>query len=170
MSMCLITEYKSSADAKVGLEVLETGHFTLEQVSIVSNASDPAARHLRGLHEEGESSERGHTASAPEGRSTTLGMLIGGTVAAPIAAGTLIGPLIIAGPLVGMVIGAMVGSLLGGMERWGVGHNVSADFEARVEGGSVLLIVHDVDDVRLADAKALLKTTDHKSLQQYEAA
>jgi uncharacterized membrane protein len=67
-----------------------------------------------------------------------------------------------------MAIGAAIGSLLSGMEHWGVEHHVSADYERRVNDGSVLLIVHDVDDVRLADAEALLKLTDPISLEKYQ--
>lgn len=163
MSKCLIAEYETNAAAKVGLEVLETDHFTLQNVSVVSKASDPAAKHLQELHDEKESKPQ-----APDGRSTSLGMLIGGTVAAPIAAGTLIGPFIIGGPLVGMAVGAAIGSLLGSLDRWGVSHNISADYEKRVRAGSVLVIVHDVDEIRLNDAKSLLQTTDPKSLEQYE--
>jgi uncharacterized membrane protein len=161
MSKCLIAEYETNAAAKVALEVLEQGGFTLEQVSVVSSASDRAAKHLSEIHDIAESSD------APDGRSTSLGMLIGGTVAAPIAAGTLIGPLIVAGPLVGMAIGAAIGSLLSSMEHWGVEHHVSADYEQRVNDGSTLLIVHDVDDAQLAGAEALLKPTDPKSLEEH---
>ncbi len=168
MSKCLIAEYEAGAAAKVALEVLEKDSFTLENVSVVSNASDLAAEHLSDMHDIAKPSAV--DASAPEGRATSLGMLIGGSVAAPIAAGTLIGPLIVAGPLVGMALGAAIGSLLGSMERWGVAHDVSADYEQRVKSGSILLIVHDVDDARLADANALLKPTTPKSLEKYEVA
>ncbi len=142
------------------MEVLDRSGFTLTQVSVVSSALDPAAERLHDLTDDAEN-ERA-AASAPEGRNTSLGMLIGGSVAAPIAAGTLVGPFIIAGPLIGIAIGAAVGSLMG-MKRWGVAHDVSADYEQRVKAGSVLVIVHDVDDVELSGAEASLKTTDPKS-------
>ncbi len=164
MSKCLIAEYETNAAAKVGLEVLEKSGFTLDQVSVVSHADDSASEHLHDLQDEPESQQSG--ASAPEGRNTSLGMLIGGTVAAPIAAGTLIGPFMIAGPLVGIAIGAVVGSLIK-MENWGVTHDVTADYEQRVKSGSVLVIVHDVSDLTLDDAKASLKTTGPKSLEKH---
>ena len=164
MSKCLIAEYETSAHAKASLEQLEKDQFTLDQVSVVSSASDPTVKYLEGLHDEENSNE-----SAPDDRSTSIGMLIGGTVAAPIAAGTLVGPFIIAGPLVGMAIGAAVGSILSSMERWGVAHDVSGDYEKRVESGSVLIIVHHVDDSRINDAEAILKTTDAKTIERYEA-
>lgn len=167
MSVCLIAEYETKAAAKVALEVLESDGFTLDSVSVVSNADDPAAEHLQELHDESSSEES--SASAPEGRSTSLGMLIGGTVAAPIAAGTMVGPFIIAGPLVGMALGAAIGGLAGSMSRWGVDDDLSADYQSRVQSGSLLVIVHDVDEMRLADANRLLKTTDPKSLEQYQA-
>ncbi|MCS7468454.1 DUF1269 domain-containing protein [Stieleria sp. ICT_E10.1] len=165
MSKCLVAEYKTHAAAKVGLEELEQEHYTLKNISVVSSSTDPAAVHLNELHEEDEHSSGKH---GPDGRSTSLGMLIGGTVAAPIAAGTLVGPFIMAGPLVGMAIGAAIGSLLGVMDRWGVDHDVSSDYAARVESGSVLVIVHDVDNKALNHAEKVLKATDPKTLERYE--
>ncbi|QDT07050.1 hypothetical protein K227x_54750 [Rubripirellula lacrimiformis] len=167
MSKCLIAEYDTSAAAKLALEVLEKCGFTLNQVSVVANADDPAAAYLKDLprkdpHEQSEQ----HSASAPEGRSTSLGMLIGGTVAAPIAAGTLVGPFIIAGPLLGMAIGAAVGGLFD-MESWGVEQDTTADYQQRVKSGSVLVIVHDVDQRRLSEARTTLNATDPKSLSAY---
>ncbi|MCM2375019.1 DUF1269 domain-containing protein [Aporhodopirellula aestuarii] len=167
MSKCLIAEYETSAAAKLALEVLEKDHFTLENVSVVSKSSDSGAEHLEGLQDPSQDQEH---VSAPDNRSTSLGMLIGGAVTAPIAAGTLIGPFIIAGPLVGMAVGAAMGSLLGGMEKWGVAKDVSSTYEDRVNSGSVLVIVHDVDDIRIHEAKSLLKTTDPKSLEKFELA
>ncbi len=166
MSKCLIAEYDAHAAARVALESLESNGFTLETVSVVSSASDPSTKHLQHLHDELDSGAS--SASAPEGRTISLGMLIGGTVAAPLAAGTLVGPFIIAGPLVGMAIGAAIGSLFSGMERWGVAHDVSADYEARVNAGSVLVVVHDCDDSQISDAKSLLKKTKPKSLERYD--
>lgn len=162
MSKCLVAEYETNATAKIGLEKLEESGLGLSEVSVVSNAEDSDAECLDGLHEESQNQD----ATASANRSTSLGMLIGGTVAAPIAAGTMVGPFIIAGPLVGMAIGAAVGSLLG-MERWGVAHDVSAEYEQRVKSGSVLIIVHDVDDRQLSDAESFLKTTGPKSVEKY---
>jgi uncharacterized membrane protein len=158
MSKCLIAEYDTSAAAKVALEILEVNAFTLETVSVVSKATDPAVKHLRELENE----------SSSQNRPTSLGMLLGGTIAAPIAAGTLIGPFIIAGPLVGMALGAAIGGLVGSMQRWGVADDISADYEKRVRAGSVLIIVHDVDIDRLREAREQLVSTDPKSLESYE--
>lgn len=163
MSKCLVAEYENYADARIGLEVLEKCGFTMDQVSVVSRASDPASKHLQALQTDEPPSSSG---SAADGRNASLGMLIGGTVAAPIAAGTMIGPFIIAGPLVGMAIGAAVGSLLN-MESWGVTRDVSVDYEQRVQAGSVLVIVHDVEEFQLTDAELSLKTTGPKSLEQH---
>lgn len=165
MSRCLIAEFDHSEAAKVGLEVLEKNGFTLENVSVVSSVSDPAAEHLHELHD----LPGHHSADAlPDDRNTSLGMLIGGSLAAPIAAGTLVGPFIIAGPLVGMALGAAVGSLLKGTKKWGVDHDVSADYEQRVTEGAVLIIVNDQDDSRLNEAQALLETTSPRSLDQFQ--
>jgi uncharacterized membrane protein len=165
MSKCLIAEYETNVAAKVALELLEEKQFTIEKVSVVSSAKDPSAEHLHHLKRERDQSMS--SASALENRSTSLGMLIGGSIAAPIAAGTLIGPFIIAGPLVGMAIGAAIGSLAG-MKRWGVTHDVSADYENRVLAGSVLVIVHDVDSDALEEARMALVETNPKSLEKHE--
>lgn len=166
MTECLIAEYESRTAAKDALERLERAHFTLENVSIVSDASDPAAEHLEGLQSEDDSTPA--SISAPEGRTTSLGMLIGGSIAAPIAAGTLIGPFIIAGPLVGMALGAVVGRWLGGMQQWGVSLDVSADYQKRVQAGAVLVIVHDVDAARLTNANEVLRETHPLTLEKYQ--
>jgi uncharacterized membrane protein len=165
MSKCVIAEYQTTAAAKLALEALETEHFTLQNVSVVSSVSDPTAKQLHKLDSD---QHQHHLASAPEGKTVSLGMLIGGSIATPIAVGTLIGPLIVVGPLVGIAIGATVGSLLSSTERWGVQHDISADYEQRVRSGSVLIIVSGVDETRLDDAELLLKATDPKSLQRFE--
>jgi uncharacterized membrane protein len=164
MSNCLIAEYETEAAAKAGLEVLESEHFTLENVSVVSSASDDARKHLDALHDE-SARDASVSPSAPEGRGVSLGMLIGGTV----VAGTLVGPFVIAGPLLGMALGAAIGGLLSHMHRWGVPHHVSSDYEQRVQSGSVLVIVHDIDDVRLAGAERLLNATNPKTIEKYAA-
>ncbi len=165
MSKCVIAEYQTTAAAKLALEALETEQFTLKNVSVVSSVSDPTADQLHKLDSE---HHEHHLASAPEGKTVSLGMLIGGSIATPIAAGTLIGPLIVVGPLVGMAIGAAVGSLLSSTERWGVHRDISADYEQRVRSGSVLVIVSGVNETRLDDAERQLSTTDPKSLERFE--
>ena len=49
MSKCVIAEYQTTAAAKLALEDLEAGHFTLENVSVVSSVSDPSADQLHRL-------------------------------------------------------------------------------------------------------------------------
>ncbi|WP_162006860.1 DUF1269 domain-containing protein, partial [Roseimaritima sediminicola] len=164
MSRCLIAEFDNSSDAKAALEILEKHGYTLAHVSVVSSVEDPAAEHLHELVEH----RGGH--SPIDDRNTSLGMLIGGSLAAPIAAGTLIGPFIIAGPLVGMALGAAVGSLLRGTHQWGVAHDVSEDYEQRVRDGATLVIVNDEDNRRLQDAEKLLRPTDPRTLEQFEVA
>ncbi len=165
MTRCLIAEFDHPEAAKAGLEILEKNGFTLENVSVVSSVSDPASEHLHELH---DLPEHQHSDSLTDDRSTSLGMLIGGSLAAPIAAGTLIGPFIIAGPLVGMAIGAAVGSLLKSTHKWGVAHDVSADYEQRVQDGAVLIIVNDQDDARLNEAQNLLEPTNPQSIEQFQ--
>ncbi|NND97879.1 MAG: DUF1269 domain-containing protein [Pirellulaceae bacterium] len=166
MTKCVISEYETSMAAKVALELLETNDFTLRDVSVVSSVSDPSAIQIHHLE---ESHHEHASPSAPEGKSVSLGMLIGGTVATPILAGTLVGPFVIAGPLVGIAIGAAVGSLLSNTDRWGVHRDVSADYEQRVESGSVLVIVNAEQESRLSEAERILKTTDPKSLGRFES-
>ncbi len=166
MSKCVVAEFQNNVEAKVALEVLETDGFTLEQVSVVSSTTDPSASRLHDLDEERH--HRENVEPANDEHNTGLGMLIGGSVAAPIAAGTLIGPFIVAGPLVGMAIGAAVGSLLGSTKKWGVDKDLSQDYEQRVKAGSVLIIVNDEDDVRLKEAYRLLQTADPKSIERFD--
>ena len=166
MSKCVIAEYQTTAAAKLALEELEAGHFTLQNVSVVSSVSDPTADQLHKL--DSDEHHEHHLASAPEGKNISLGMLIGGSIATPLAAGTLIGPLVIVGPLVGIAIGAAVGSLLSSTETWGVQQDASADYEQRVRSGSVLIIVNTEDESRLDDAEQLLRSTDPESLRRFE--
>lgn len=168
MSKCVIAEYRTTAAAKLALEALESEHFTLKNVSVVSSVSDPTAVQLHKL--DADDHHEHHRASAPEGKSISLGMLIGGSIATPIAAGTLIGPLIVVGPLVGIAIGAAVGSLLSSTERWGVHQDVSADYEQRVRSGSVLVIVNTEDESRLDVAEQVLESSDPSSLRRFEVA
>ncbi len=79
-----IAEYESLSKAAIGLEVLEKSDFTNDEVTLISIA-------------EGDGSLESVTVADSDnelvsGGRTGLGMLIGGTVAAPVAIGTMIGP------------------------------------------------------------------------------
>ena len=72
-----------------------------------------------------------------------------------------------AGPLVGMAVGAAVGGLYTRLKSWGVGEDVSADYEQRVLAGSVLVIVNEESQSRLELAEQTLRDTEPKSLERF---
>ncbi|NND97628.1 MAG: DUF1269 domain-containing protein [Pirellulaceae bacterium] len=159
---CLIAEYESVAQMEIALEVLNKSDFTLEQYSVVMNADDPALRQL-----EGESTER-ESESPPTSGAVGTGTFVGGVAAAPLSAATLIGPFMILGPLVGMAAGAAAGGVLSSIQRWGVTEDAGAEYEKRVEQGSVLVIFHDSDESQVRKADRLLMTTRPRSLETFE--
>jgi len=171
VTQCVIAEFRSFEAAKLALEALEVNKFTLEEVSVVSSVNDPAAVRLKEL--EPQDSPQDITSKEAPGRTTTdhksvgLGMLIGGSVAAPIAAATLIGPVLVAGPLVGMAVGAAVGGLLKSTSEWGVDLDATKDYEKRVKNGAVLIIVHSENRVSLDEAEAVLKTIGPDSIRRF---
>ena len=167
----MIAEFRTSAAAKLALETLQMSKFTLEEVSVVCSVDDPAAIRLQELEPQG--SMHGSTPYKAPGdtmtddKSVSLGMLIGGTVAIPIAVATTIGAFTVAGPLVGMAIGAAVGGLLHRTGEWGVDEDSTKDYEKRVSGGAVLIIVHSENRVSIDEAEAVLKTTGPESIKRY---
>ncbi len=160
---CLIAEFRTLAEAKLALEALQNADFTLDDVSVVSTPSDPTSDELDHIVDADSESVEKH-------RSVNLGMLIGGTIAAPIAAGTLVGPLIVAGPLIGMAIGASVGGLISSVSSWGVSHEVAEDYERRVESGSVLVLVHHDDSERIDEADRALQQVGPLTLERHQTA
>jgi len=158
-NQCLLAEYESFSNAKVGLQVLETADFTSDTVSIVTRADDPA---LGGLDETADRT----TDSPPSGTSTGVGSAVGGSLGAALGAMTMIGPLMVAGPLVGLAAGAGAGAALSQTERWGVDHDLIEDYEAKIAEGAVLILITG-DSIRLDDAERLLKTTDVRSLNRF---
>ncbi len=154
-----IAEYETLSKAAIGIEVLEKSGFTNNEVTLISIAENHGSLASVTVPE----SEK----ELAVGASTGLGMLIGGTVAAPIAMGTMIGPLMVAGSLVGLVLGAGLGGLfeVSPPKSW---KEKAADYESRVQAGSVLIVVDANSRVRLDDAVNPLKTTGPVSLERFE--
>jgi len=168
---CVIAEFRTSAAAKLALETLDINKFTSEEVSVVSSVDNPAAVHSQELEPQ-DSPQNSFSQGTPgdsmtDGKSVGLGMMIGGSLAAPIAATTMIGPFIVAGPLVGMAVGAAVGGLLQSTSEWGVDLDATKDYEKRVNSGAVLIFVHSENRVTLDEAEAVLKTTGPDSIKRY---
>ena len=171
MTECVIAEFRTTAAAKLALETLGVNKFTLEEVSVVSNVDDPAAVHLQEV--ELQHPSRGVTSKGALGGTMTedkpvgLGLLIGGSVAAPIAAATMIGQFIITGALAGMAVGAAVGGVLESTKEWGVDLDATKDYEKRVTDGAILIIVHSENRVSIDEAEAVLKTTGPDAIKRY---
>jgi hypothetical protein len=170
MSQCVIAEFETRETAKLALEALEVNGFTIKDVSVVINADDPAAKHLKGLPDEatGETDvETEATATTPDGSHIGLGVLLGGAVTAPLMMAAALGPLIVIGPLIGMGVGGVLGGLLS--SATGVGdEDFTKSYQDRVKAGSYLVIVHDDDFVRLNEANSILQTIGPASIDQFD--
>ena len=164
---CLIAEFASRDDARLGLEVLEKADFDSQQVSTVYRKED---HEIDELAEQGEgqgtpvTSEK-ETSEAPSGKSTGMGALLGGAVAGPLAVATMVGPFMLAGPIAGMAAGAAVGGVLGAADRWGATEEISEKYRRRVEAGSVLIIVNG-DRITLDNAERSLRTTSVQNIER----
>jgi hypothetical protein len=156
---CLIAEYESIEQAKMGLRVLSTTEEPPENVSFVAH-SERHASELQQL-------QKPNSHPPTSGKAVGIGALIGGAAATPLALGSLIGPLFVAGPLLGMAAGAAIGGLFASAHQWGLDRSVSEDLQQRVNEGAVLIIVNSDDPIVLNDAEQLLATTDPKSLSRY---
>lgn len=158
-TQCVIAEYRSRADARVALEVLEKRHFSADSVSVVSRQEE------KSLDELGHVQEGAKPGQAPD-KGAGLGTLLGGAIATPVALSTAVAPFFIAGPLAGMAIGAAVGGALGGTKHWGVNDEAAQTYQQRVEAGSILVIVNDEEE-RLDEAEAALQTSGPVSLERF---
>ncbi|PAY18677.1 DUF1269 domain-containing protein [Rhodopirellula sp. SM50] len=157
---CLIAEFNNEEDFQTALEVLDKAHFTQDEVSIVRHADDDSLSKL--------DSAKDKTPVSPSSEKTAAAStLAGGTLGAALGTMTLMGPMLVAGPIVGMTAGAVGGGLLGAVESWGVDDRVAESYEAKVRDGARLLIVTG-DDIRLADAASMLKTTGPASLETFQ--
>jgi hypothetical protein len=167
MTECVVAEFRTRAGAKLALEVLERNHYTLENVSVVMHNDDPAADRLDDLRDDDAIPADQAEATAPDSRSVGLGMLLGGTVAAPLALGTMIGPFFLVGPLVGMGIGAAMGGLFSSQQR-GDSAEENPSYEDRVKAGSILVVVTQDKRIGLNEAEAVLATTNPKTMERFE--
>lgn len=158
---CVIAEYESAEQARIGLEVLEKAGFTTEAVSVVTRRNDSAGE-LAHLDRDAAEQPEGPPNETPTG----LGMLLGGGVAAPLAAFTMVGPFMLAGPIAGIAAGAAVGRVLGSTKAFGVHESAREAYERRVQEGAVLVMVHD-EAMRLDEAEAVLSTTDPQKLDRF---
>lgn len=157
-----IVEYESLQDARLGIEVLEKSHFTQDEVSLITSASDSAVAEIDQLIDQSADSDS-------SGRGVGIGALIGGAATAPVAIGTMIGPFIVAGPLLGLAVGAGLGGLFEGTQNDTL-RDLSQDYEDRIKAGSVLIVISVDSRVRLDDAVNPLLTTGPKSLERIEPA
>ncbi|MCS7469753.1 DUF1269 domain-containing protein [Stieleria sp. ICT_E10.1] len=157
---CLIAEFNSERDFRTAIEVLDKAHFTADEVSIVKHADDEGLSELNAAEDT--------TPASPSSETTATGAtLAGGTLGAALGSMTLMGPLIVAGPIFGIAAGAVGGGLLGAVESWGVDDRVAESYQTKVRNGARLLIVTG-DDIRLADAESMLKTTGPTSLETFQ--
>lgn len=156
---CIIAEYENVSKARIGLEVLAKDGFGEEQVSFVCRSDAPELGEIAELREEAAD----NVGSAP---GAGIGGLLGGALAAPVAASTLIGPFILVGPLVGVGLGATVGGMLANAQNWGIDETAEESYEARVEAGSVLVMVAG-EEHELRSAAAGLKTTGPVGIQRF---
>ncbi|GAA4453628.1 DUF1269 domain-containing protein [Novipirellula rosea] len=157
---CLIAEFRNTEKFRTAIEVLETGDFTMDEVSIVTHAEDKNLAELRQVTEADEN-------ALSSEKTTAASTLAGGTLGAALGTMTMMGPMLVAGPIFGMAAGAVGGSLLSAINRWGVEHDVAAQYEAKVRDGSVLIIVTG-DAIRVDEAAAMLRTVPPTSLEQFD--
>lgn len=167
MTDCVVAEFRTRAGAKLALEVLERNHYTLDNVSVVMQRDDPATEKLDDSQADDSTPTGQVTAKSPDSSSVGLGMLLGGTIAAPLALGTMIGPFFLAGPLVGMGIGAALGGLFSSHQRGNPDDDIPT-YEDRVKAGSILIIVTGDERVGLNDAEAVLATTNPKTMERFK--
>ncbi len=154
---CLVAAFHNDEHFRTAIEVLEKGHFTPDEVSIVIHAGDKTLYDLSaGKDTDSDASSSGITAAASTVAGGTLGVTLGTM--------TMVGPLLVAGPIFGMAAGAVGGGLLNAFQKWGVDREVAEDYTVTVRNGGKLLIITG-DDIRLADAKQMLKTAGPDSLE-----
>lgn len=165
MTYYVIAEFESMAFVETALEALEKSGYTRDDVTLISSAKDVVLRN--GDADGTIETKRSETQiQAPSSESIGLGLLLGGTMAAPLAV-TPIGPLFVVGPLLGMGIGGVAGALVGINKLSGTDPATQA-YRDKVLGGSRLVIVHDEDPIRVRLASAVLKTCGPLSVQDYE--
>jgi len=167
MTECVVAEFRTRAGAKLALEVLERNHYTIENVSVIMHGDDPPADKLDDFRDDGAIPADQAKAAAPDSRSVGLGMLLGGTIAAPLALGTMIGPFFLVGPLVGMGIGAAFGGMFSS-HQGGDSSEEGPSYEERVKAGAILIVVTPDEKVGLNEAEAVLATTNPKTMERFE--
>ncbi|WP_161604491.1 DUF1269 domain-containing protein [Roseiconus nitratireducens] len=157
---CLIAEFATQEKLQLAMEVLDKTKLSADEISVVTDGQDEGLRELMGVKD----TAPGEASSEQAAAATTLA---GGALGAAIGTATMVGPFLIAGPLAGMAVGAVSGGLLGGVERWGVNHEVADGYESKVREGSKLIIIA-AEATRLNHAERALKTINPKSLERFE--
>jgi len=157
---CLIAEFENENSFQTAIRVLEASHFSPDEVSVVTKNTD-------GSHELLQAGTDHDTQSAPASEKTTaVATLVGGTLGAALGTMSMIGPFFVAGSILGMAAGAVGGSVVGSVEGSGISRNVAAQYEQKVNDGSILIIVLG-DRIRLDEANSALMTTGPTSLERF---
>ncbi|WP_253157742.1 hypothetical protein [Stieleria tagensis] len=160
VDQCVVAEFRSLADADIGLQVLEKAHFTNENVSVVSQRHDNQLPEIE---------SRKTTDSLPIDGGATAGAVVGGGVGTALGTASLIGPFLVAGPLLGMALGAGAAGLLTATQQWGMKEADTHNYEQRIREGAVLIIVAEDRKTRLDEAEQLLQTAGPRTLQRFPA-
>lgn len=158
---CIVAVYENSDRAKSVIGELIASGFPQENISLVAGSlkNEPAA--VKKALELGDETEKDAVIGA--GIGAAVGLLGGATVVSMAGMGV-----VIAGPL-GAGAGAVVGGILGAIRGWSVHKDHIPKYEAKVQAGKVLVLVHGSDPRLLAAAQKTLQATKPQHLRLHSA-
>jgi outer membrane lipoprotein SlyB len=154
---CVVAVYESGVRAQLALEKLLATGFPKAGVSVVARSIKGAETDVKKALQFGDEMERDGTLGA--GLGAIVGALGGGTVMTAFGASVLV----VAGPLVALT-GAIVGGLVGAIAGWGIHRDQAAKYQQKIEAGKVLLLAHDADPRKVAEAEKMLRLTSPEEL------
>jgi outer membrane lipoprotein SlyB len=149
---CVVAVYESGVRAQLALEKLTSAGFDKSGISFVSRNVKGQEADVKRALQLGDEMEKDGILGA--GIGAVIGALGGGGVMSAFGATVLV----VAGPIAALT-GAIVGGLIGAMSGWGVHKDQAAAYQKKVEAGKVLLIVHNSDPAKIADAERTLRLT-----------
>lgn len=157
----IVAVYRNHGDAEDAVRLLQRGGIPMQKVSIVGR-NWQLREDVQGYYKPSDAVAEGAREGAWFGG--LFGLLFGfGFFLFPV-----VGPLFVLGPLAGLVAGAVggagVGALINGLVALGIPRDQALKYQARLEAGEFLLVVHGTAD-EVARAREILQRSAQTEMQ-----
>lgn len=164
LDQTIVAGYRNHPDAESAVRLLGKEGLPMDKISIIGRNFE-TREDVQGFYRPADAALDGATTGAWLGG--LFGLLLGmGLFIVPV-----VGAVLILGPLAGLVAGAIggagVGALLSALVSLGMPQDEAIKYQARLQSGEFLVVVHGATAVEAEQARTLLQGTQRTTLQTH---